>query len=311
MNAEIAARIHGDAPERGVLRRYAEQLPVTEATPMISLGEGDTPLVRSTTIERDLGCAELYFKLESCNPTGILQGPRHGRRRRKGDRGRRDGAHVRLHRQHQRVGRRLRVRATASTCTSSCPTAASRAASWRRASSTARRSSPSTATSMTALRIARGDHVATPDRARELREPVPHRGPEDGGLRDLGRARRRAGRPGDPRRQRRQHHRVLARLHRIPPHGAHEPPPTMLGFQAAGAAPLVHGAPVRDPQTVASAIRIGNPASWRTAIEARDESGGSITAVTRRRDPRGIRAARAARKASSASRPRPPASPAC
>src|SRR3954468_21695193 len=73
MNAEIAARIHGDAPERGVLRRYAEQLRVTEATPMISLGEGDTPLVRSTTIERDVGCGELYFKLESCNPTGSFK----------------------------------------------------------------------------------------------------------------------------------------------------------------------------------------------------------------------------------------------
>jgi threonine synthase len=54
----------------------------------------------------------------------------------------------------------------------------------------------------------------------------------------------------------------------------------MLGFQAAGAAPLVHGAPVKSPQTIASAIRIGNPASWRSAIEARDDSGGAIEAVT-------------------------------
>jgi threonine synthase len=54
----------------------------------------------------------------------------------------------------------------------------------------------------------------------------------------------------------------------------------MLGFQAAGAAPLVLGAPVEDPQTIATAIRIGNPASWKTAIAARDESGGSIDAVT-------------------------------
>jgi threonine synthase len=54
----------------------------------------------------------------------------------------------------------------------------------------------------------------------------------------------------------------------------------MLGFQAAGAAPLVEGAPVKSPQTVASAIRIGNPASWKTAISARDESGGTIDAVT-------------------------------
>src|SRR5215469_15128450 len=56
--------------------------------------------------------------------------------------------------------------------------------------------------------------------------------------------------------------------------------PRMLGFQAAGAAPLVSGRPVPNPATVASAIRIGNPASWRLAEAARDESGGLIAAVT-------------------------------
>ena len=56
--------------------------------------------------------------------------------------------------------------------------------------------------------------------------------------------------------------------------------PTVLGFQAAGASPLVQGAPVERPESIASAIRIGNPASWKTAIAARDESGGSIDAVT-------------------------------
>ncbi|RMH52062.1 MAG: threonine synthase [Zetaproteobacteria bacterium] len=56
--------------------------------------------------------------------------------------------------------------------------------------------------------------------------------------------------------------------------------PKMLGFQAAGAAPIVRGAPVKNPETVATAIRIGNPASWRQAEAARDESGGAIEAVT-------------------------------
>jgi threonine synthase len=56
--------------------------------------------------------------------------------------------------------------------------------------------------------------------------------------------------------------------------------PRMFGFQAAGAAPLVIGEPVRDPVTIASAIRIGNPASWQLAEAARDESGGMICAVT-------------------------------
>jgi len=56
--------------------------------------------------------------------------------------------------------------------------------------------------------------------------------------------------------------------------------PRMLGFQAAGAAPLAHGAPVAKPETLATAIRIGKPASWEGAIAARDESGGLIDCVT-------------------------------
>jgi threonine synthase len=54
----------------------------------------------------------------------------------------------------------------------------------------------------------------------------------------------------------------------------------MLGFQAAGAAPLVHGAPVEHPETVASAIRIGNPARWEDAMNAMTASGGAVNAVT-------------------------------
>lgn len=56
--------------------------------------------------------------------------------------------------------------------------------------------------------------------------------------------------------------------------------PRMWGFQAAGAAPIVNGEPVRSPETIATAIRIGNPASWQQAEDARDESGGVIDAVT-------------------------------
>ena len=54
----------------------------------------------------------------------------------------------------------------------------------------------------------------------------------------------------------------------------------MLGFQAAGACPIVKGKPVKDPETIATAIRIGNPASWKQAEAARDESGGLIDKVT-------------------------------
>ncbi|ORM26059.1 threonine synthase [Williamsia sp. 1135] len=56
--------------------------------------------------------------------------------------------------------------------------------------------------------------------------------------------------------------------------------PRMLGVQAAGAAPLVSGAPVKDPETIATAIRIGSPASWNQAIAAKDESGGKFLAAT-------------------------------
>jgi threonine synthase len=56
--------------------------------------------------------------------------------------------------------------------------------------------------------------------------------------------------------------------------------PKMLGFQASGAAPIVLGHPVKDPRTIATAIKIGNPASWKQAEQARDESGGLIDTVT-------------------------------
>ena len=62
--------------------------------------------------------------------------------------------------------------------------------------------------------------------------------------------------------------------------GLIEAAPRMFGFQAAGAAPLVRGEPVRNPETIATAIRIGNPASWKSAVAARDESGGLFAAVT-------------------------------
>ena len=54
----------------------------------------------------------------------------------------------------------------------------------------------------------------------------------------------------------------------------------MLGFQAEGAAPIVRGHPIENPETIATAIRIGNPASWKTAAAAREESGGLIDMVS-------------------------------
>jgi len=56
--------------------------------------------------------------------------------------------------------------------------------------------------------------------------------------------------------------------------------PAMWGFQAAGAAPIVRGEAVKNPETIATAIRIGNPASWQQALDARDQSGGLIDMVS-------------------------------
>ena len=57
----------------GVLVKYKDFLPVTPKTPLFSLGEGDTPLVRCGNLEKETGCGELYLKLEGCNPTGSFK----------------------------------------------------------------------------------------------------------------------------------------------------------------------------------------------------------------------------------------------
>ena len=59
--------------KNGVLFRYKDLLPVTPDTPLFSLGEGGTPLVRSRRLEKEIGCGQLYFKLEGCNPTGSFK----------------------------------------------------------------------------------------------------------------------------------------------------------------------------------------------------------------------------------------------
>ena len=60
-------------PYNGVLQRYRDYLPIGEKTPIITLGEGQTPLVKSRSLGAELGCGELYFKLEGCNPTGSFK----------------------------------------------------------------------------------------------------------------------------------------------------------------------------------------------------------------------------------------------
>ena len=57
----------------GVLENYKEFLPVTPDTPIFTIGEGNTPLIRATNLENEIGCAKLYLKFEGCNPTGSLK----------------------------------------------------------------------------------------------------------------------------------------------------------------------------------------------------------------------------------------------
>ena len=137
-----------------------------------------------------------------------------------------------------------------------------------------------------------------PGRAGQLGQPGAARGPEDRGLRD-----RRL-----PRRRPRRHVLPVGNAGNISAYwkgyreyadGSAGPPktPQMRGFQAAGAAPLVTGEPVPDPETVATAIRIGNPASWQLAVAAAHESGGRFARRHRRPDPgRPARAGRARRR---------------
>ena len=116
---------------------------------------------------------------------------------------------------------------------------------------------------------------------RQLDQPVPHRGAEDRGVRDLRRARRRARRALHPGRQRRQHHRVLEGLRRVRARRRRrEARRACSAGRPRARRRSCTASPSPHPETIATAIRIGNPASWDGAIAARDESGGAIGAVT-------------------------------
>ena len=266
-------------PRRGVIERYEHLLPVTDATPRITLGEGDTPLVRSVRLEAEAGCAALYFKLESCNPSGSFK-----------DRGMVVAVAKAVERGDQAV-----------LCASTGNTSASAAAYAARCGLRAYVIVPhgGIAEGKLAQAVAHGARIIAIDggfddalrlaRAISERHPValvnsvnPHRieGQKTAAF-EIVDALEDApdvlclpvGNAGN----------ITAYWRGFVEYYQREAStrkPAMWGFQAAGAAPLVLGHPVDDPQTIASAIRIGNPASWDGAVAARDESGGSITAVT-------------------------------
>jgi threonine synthase len=263
---------------RGVIARWGDRLTLAAAAPRISLGEGDTPCVESLTIGAALGLASLHFKLEGLNPTGSFK-----------DRGMVVAVASALH-----DGSRAII------CASTGNTSASAAAyggrfglrtvvvvpGGRIASGKLLQARVHGATVVTidsgfdvALRVVRelcDRHPVTlvnsvnPNRIEGQKTAAFEIVDELGDAPDvLALPVGNAGNITAYWRGFREEHRD-GRATRLP---------RMIGGQASGAAPLVLGRPVDDPQTVATAIRIGNPASWQGAIDARDQSEGLIAAV--------------------------------
>jgi threonine synthase len=263
---------------RGLLEEYREFLPLTEATPVVTLLEGDTPLLAAPRLSERTG-ARVFLKVEGANPTGSFK-----------DRG-----------MTMAISKAVEDGAKAVVCASTGNTSASAAAYAARAGLTCAVLIPDGYIALGKLAQAlvhgarviqvRGnfDQALTIVRELENRAPVtvvnsvnPYRiqGQKTGAFEIvdvLGDAPDvhciPVGNAGNITAYWRGYceYREAGRSTKLP---------RMLGFQAAGAAPIVLGHPVENPDTIATAIRIGNPASWYSATAAASESGGSITAVT-------------------------------
>jgi threonine synthase len=263
----------------GVLYKYKDLLPVTPRTPLFSLGEGDTPLVRCDALAKEIGCGELYFKLEGCNPTGSFK-----------DRG-----------MVVAVAKAMEEKSQAIMCASTGNTSASAAAYAAYCGLTAIIVVPEgkIALGKLAQAIVYGAKILTIDGnfdqalqiVRKLTEkhPVtlvnslnPHRieGQKTASFEIidiLGDAPDYLFIPVGNAGNITAYWKGFKEYHEL---GKASLKPVLMGFQAEGAAPIVHGHPIEKPETVATAIRIGNPASWQKAEAARDESGGIIDTVS-------------------------------
>jgi threonine synthase len=265
-------------PWPGIIGAYRDRLPVDATTPVVTLLEGGTPLVPAPRLSEQVN-AEVHLKVEGANPTGSFK-----------DRG-----------MTLAITKAVEGGAKVVVCASTGNTSASAAAYSARAGLTA------------AVLIPDG-HVALGKLAQALihgARVVPIRGSFDDALRIVRELGERGGvtvvnsiNPYRIEGQKTAAFEVCDALGRQPDvhclpvgnagnitaywkgyveyeaDGIIAGRPRMLGWQAAGAAPLVHGEPVPHPETIATAIRIGNPASWEGAISARDESGGAIESVT-------------------------------
>jgi threonine synthase len=262
---------------QGVLREYADRLDVTEATPIVTLGEGGTPLIPAPALSRRTG-ADVYVKFEGMNPTGSFK-----------DRG-----------MTMAVSKAVEQGAKAVICASTGNTSASAAAYATHAGIKAVVLVPEGKIAMGKLSQAiahnaellqvRGNFDDCLDIARDLAANYPvHLVNSVNNDRIEG--------------QKTAAFEVVEVLgdapdfHFIPvgnagnytaytrgyteeaERGVSSRLPRMFGFQASGSAPIVLGHPVREPETVASAIRIGNPASWEFALVARDATNGYFGAI--------------------------------
>ena len=263
---------------RGVLAHFHDRLPLTPATPMLSLGEGDTPLVRAPALEHETGC-EIWLKLEGCNPSGSFK-----------DRG-----------MVVAMAKALEAGSRAVICASTGNTSASAAAYAARAGIECVVVIPNGKITQSKLgqAIAHNSKIVAVDGnfdlalefVRELAashpitlvnsvNPFRIEGQKTAAFEvvdALGDApdvlALPVGNAGNITAYWRGFKEYIA-------DGKATRRPRMLGFEAEGAAAIVRGAPIANPETMASAIRIGNPASWKGAVAARDESGGRIDSVT-------------------------------
>jgi threonine synthase len=261
-----------------LIERYRDRLPVGESTPVVTLGEGSTPLLPAPRVSQRLG-VDVWLKWEGANPTGSFK-----------DRG-----------MTVAISKALEQGAEAVVCASTGNTAASAAAYAARAGLPALILQPrgAVATAKVAQTRCLGAHVLEVrgsfdealGAARELaargthvlvNSLNPHRleGQKTAAFEvcdDLGRAPDILAIPVGNAGNISAYWQGFGEYEAA---GLTRSKPALWGFQAAGAAPLVHGRRVDRPETVATAIRIGNPASWDKAIAARDESHGRIEAVT-------------------------------
>jgi len=260
--------------KRGVLERWAAHLPLTQRTPHLTLGEGDTPLIAAPTLARDIGCAELWLKFEGQNPTGSFK-----------DRG-----------MVVAVAKAVEGGAHSAVCASTGNTSASAAAYCAAAGMRCNVVVPEGKVALGKLAqavahgarivVLRGNFDAALSRVREIAQRT-------------GIALLNSVNPHRIEGQKTAAFEITEALGEVP-HAVALPVgnagnisaywrgfcelgpsrPVMLGFQASGAAPLVSGTPVANPETIATAIRVGNPVSWKMAVEAQRDSGGLFAAVT-------------------------------